>query len=32
METRKEFTEKILKLTVLIQEQYPELSEYLDEV
>ncbi len=32
METYRELTDKILKLTVLIQERYPELSEYLDEV
>ncbi|QEE48577.1 hypothetical protein FUA48_03010 [Flavobacterium alkalisoli] len=32
METKKEITEKIFKITVLIQEKYPELSDYLDEV
>jgi hypothetical protein len=32
METRQELTDKILKLTVLIQEKYPELSKYLSEV
>lgn len=32
METKKEITEKILKITVLIQEKYPELSDYLEEV
>jgi hypothetical protein len=30
METKKEITDKILKLTILIQEQYPELSHELD--
>lgn len=32
METKKELTEKILKITILIQERYPELSKYLSEV
>ncbi len=32
METRHELTDKILKITVLIQEKYPELSKYLGEV
>lgn len=32
METKKELTEKILKITILIQEKYPELSKYLSEV
>jgi len=32
METKKELTEKILKITILIQERYPELSKYLGEV
>lgn len=32
METKKEITEKIFKIMVLIQEKYPELSDYLDEV
>lgn len=32
METRQELTDKILKITVLIQEKYPELSKYLGEV
>lgn len=32
METKKEITEKIFKITVLIQEKYPELSDYLEEV
>ncbi|WP_417352759.1 hypothetical protein [Flavobacterium alkalisoli] len=32
METKKKITEKIFKITVLIQEKYPELSDYLDEV
>lgn len=32
METKKELTDKILKITVLIQERYPQLSKYLSEV
>lgn len=32
METKKELTDKILQLTILIQERYPELSKYLSEV
>jgi len=32
METKKELTEKILKITILIQERYPQLSKYLSEV
>lgn len=32
METRQELTDKILKITVLIQEKYPELLKYLSEV
>jgi hypothetical protein len=32
MESKKELTEKILKITILIQEKYPELSKYLSEV
>lgn len=32
METKKELTEKILKITIHIQENYPELSKYLSEV
>lgn len=32
METKRELTEKILKITILIQEKYPELSKYLGEV
>lgn len=32
METKKELTEKILKITVLIQERYSQLSKYLSEV
>jgi cupin superfamily acireductone dioxygenase involved in methionine salvage len=32
METKKELTEKILKITILIQEKYPQLSKYLAEV
>ncbi|AWH84329.1 hypothetical protein HYN59_04000 [Flavobacterium album] len=32
METKRELTEKILKITILIQEKYPELSKYLSEV
>ena len=32
METKKELTEKILKITILIQERYPQLSKYLAEV
>ena len=32
MESRKELIDKILKLTVLIQEKYPQLLDYLDEV
>lgn len=32
MESKKELTEKILKITILIQERYPQLSKYLSEV
>lgn len=32
METKRELTEKILKITVLIQEKYPQLLKYLSEV
>ncbi|MEL1245142.1 hypothetical protein AAEO56_12770 [Flavobacterium sp. DGU11] len=32
METKRELTEKILKITILIQEKYPELSKYFSEV
>jgi hypothetical protein len=32
METKRELTEKILKLTILIQEKHPELAKYLAEV
>jgi hypothetical protein len=32
MENKKELTEKILKITILIQERYPQLSKYLSEV
>ncbi|KGO83155.1 hypothetical protein Q763_03860 [Flavobacterium beibuense F44-8] len=32
METKREITEKIFKITVLIQEKYPQLSSYLGEV
>lgn len=32
MESKKELTEKILKITIHIQERYPQLSKYLSEV
>ena len=32
METEKEINEKILKVTMVIQENYPELSKYLNEM
>jgi hypothetical protein len=31
METKRELTEKILKLTILIQEKHPELAKHLAE-
>lgn len=32
METQKEWNEKILKTSIKIKEQYPELSKYLEEM
>jgi len=32
METEEEINAKILKVTMVIQENYPELSEYLNEI
>ncbi len=32
METEKEINEKIMKVTMVIQENYPELSKYLNEM
>ena len=32
METEKELNKKIMTITMLIQEQHPELSKYLDEM
>ena len=32
MESEKEINEKILKVTMVIQENYPELSKYLNEM
>jgi hypothetical protein len=32
METEKELNKKILKITMLIQEQYPELTRFLEEM
>ena len=32
MQSEKELNAKILKITILIQDKYPELSKYLDEM